>query len=203
MAKVIGHISQIIGPVVDVHFEHGEDVNSANLPSIHDALLIQRPNGKRLIVEVQQHIGEDTVRTIAMDSTDGLQRGMKVTATGRPITMPVGPQIRGRVMNVVGEAIDGMPELDGADSLPHPPRSAQVRRPDHHAGSALHGHQGHRPARALPERRKNRTVRRRRCGQDRAHQGAHQQHRQEAQRLLRVRRRGENAPAKATTCSAK
>ena len=118
MAKVIGHISQIIGPVVDVHFEHGENVNSANLPSIHDALLIQRPNGKRLIVEVQQHIGEDTVRTIAMDSTDGLQRGMKVTATGRPITMPVGPQIRGRVMNVVGEAIDGMPELDGADSLP-------------------------------------------------------------------------------------
>ena len=118
MTKVIGHISQIIGPVVDVHFEHGENVNSANLPSIHDALLIQRPNGKRLIVEVQQHIGEDTVRTIAMDSTDGLQRGMKVTATGRPITMPVGPQIRGRVMNVVGEAIDGMPELDAADSLP-------------------------------------------------------------------------------------
>ena len=118
MTQVIGHISQIIGPVVDVHFERGEKADSTNLPSIHDALKIRRPNGKTLIVEVQQHIGEDTVRTIAMDSTDGLQRGMKVTSTGKPITMPVGPQIRGRVMNVVGEAIDGMPKLDETDSLP-------------------------------------------------------------------------------------
>lgn len=106
MAEVLGHISQIIGPVVDVHFEHSEKEQNANLPSIHDALKIQRPGGKTLIVEVQQHIGEDTVRTIAMDSTDGLQRGMKVVSTGKPITMPVGAQIRGRVMNVVGDAID-------------------------------------------------------------------------------------------------
>ena len=93
MTQVIGHISQIIGPVVDVHFERGEKADSTNLPSIHDALKIRRPNGKTLIVEVQQHIGEDTVRTIAMDSTDGLQRGMKVTSTGKPITMPVGPHL--------------------------------------------------------------------------------------------------------------
>ena len=112
MAEAIGHISQIIGPVVDVHFEHSENKNESNLPSIHDALKIHRPNGKTLIVEVQQHIGEDTVRTIAMDSTDGLQRGMKVISTGKPITMPVGSQIRGRVLNVVGEAIDGMQQLD-------------------------------------------------------------------------------------------
>ena len=112
MAEVLGHISQIIGPVVDVHFEHSEKEQNANLPSIHDALKIQRPGGKTLIVEVQQHIGEDTVRTIAMDSTDGLQRGMKVVSTGKPITMPVGAQIRGRVMNVVGDAIDGMSTLD-------------------------------------------------------------------------------------------
>ena len=118
MAQVIGHISQIIGPVVDVHFEHGEEANASNLPSIHDALKIRRANGKTLIVEVQQHIGEDTVRTIAMDSTDGLQRGMKVVSTGKPITMPVGPQIRGRVMNVVGETIDGMSALDETESLP-------------------------------------------------------------------------------------
>ena len=118
MAEVIGHISQIIGPVVDVHFEHGEQVRNANLPSIHDALKIRRQNGKTLIVEVQQHIGEDTVRTIAMDSTDGLQRGMKVVSTGKPITMPVGLQIRGRVMNVVGEAIDGMQELNDNNALP-------------------------------------------------------------------------------------
>lgn len=118
MAEVLGHISQIIGPVVDVHFEHSEKEQNANLPSIHDALKIQRPGGKTLIVEVQQHIGEDTVRTIAMDSTDGLQRGMKVVSTGKPITMPVGAQIRGRVMNVVGEAIDGMQALDETGAFP-------------------------------------------------------------------------------------
>ena len=118
MAEVLGHISQIIGPVVDVHFEHSEKEQNANLPSIHDALKIQRPGGKTLTVEVQQHIGEDTVRTIAMDSTDGLQRGMKVVSTGKPITMPVGAQIRGRVMNVVGEAIDGMQALDETGAFP-------------------------------------------------------------------------------------
>ena len=118
MAQLIGHISQIIGPVVDVHFERNEKSDSDSLPSIHDALKIRRADGRTLIVEVQQHIGEDTVRTIAMDSTDGLQRGMKVVSTGRPVTMPVGPQIRGRVLNVVGEAIDGMPALDESDSLP-------------------------------------------------------------------------------------
>ena len=118
MVHLIGHISQIIGPVVDVHFERSEKSDSDSLPSIHDALKIRRADGRTLIVEVQQHIGEDTVRTIAMDSTDGLQRGMKVVSTGRPVTMPVGPQIRGRVLNVVGEAIDGMPSLDESDSLP-------------------------------------------------------------------------------------
>ena len=118
MAEVLGHISQIIGPVVDVHFEHSEKEQNANLPSIHDALKIQRPGGKTLTVEVQQHIGEDTVRTIAMDSTDGLQRGMKVVSTGKPITMPVGAHIRGRVMNVVGEAIDGMQALDETGAFP-------------------------------------------------------------------------------------
>lgn len=118
MAEVIGHISQIIGPVVDVHFEHGESEQNANLPGIHDALKIPRANGRTLIVEVQQHIGEDTVRTIAMDSTDGLQRGMKVISTRKPITMPVGAQIRGRVMNVVGEVIDGMWSLDTTGATP-------------------------------------------------------------------------------------
>ena len=118
MSQIIGHISQIIGPVVDVHFETGDDEKRLNLPSIHDALKICRPNGKFLIVEVQQHIGEDTVRTVAMDSTDGLQRGMEVISTGKPITMPVGTQIRGRVMNVVGECIDGMEQLDAEGAFP-------------------------------------------------------------------------------------
>ena len=116
MSQVIGHISQVIGPVVDVYFE-GTDAKLM-LPSIHDALEIKRSNGKTLIVEVQQHIGENTVRTVAMDSTDGLQRGMKVYPTGGPITMPVGDQIKGRLMNVVGDSIDGMKELDRAGAYP-------------------------------------------------------------------------------------
>ena len=116
MSQIIGHISQVIGPVVDVYFE-GTDAELM-LPSIHDALEIKRSNGKTLIVEVQQHIGENTVRTVAMDSTDGLQRGMKVHPTGGPITMPVGDQIKGRLMNVVGDSIDGMKELDRAGAYP-------------------------------------------------------------------------------------
>ena len=116
MSQIIGHISQVIGPVVDVYFE-GTDAKLM-LPSIHDALEIKRSNGKTLIVEVQQHIGENTVRTVAMDSTDGLQRGMKVYPTGGPITMPVGDQIKGRLMNVVGDSIDGMKELDRAGAYP-------------------------------------------------------------------------------------
>ena len=88
MSQIVGHISQVIGPVVDVYFEGTEA--EMMLPSIHDALEIKRSNGKRLIVEVQQHIGENTVRTVAMDSTDGLQRGMKVYPLGGPITMPIG-----------------------------------------------------------------------------------------------------------------
>jgi F0F1-type ATP synthase, beta subunit len=94
-----------VGPVVDVHFtlEGGGD-----LPRIHEALTVKRENGRTLVIEVQQHIGEDTVRCVAMDSTDGLSRGMAASATGNPIAMPVGAQIRGRVMNVVGDTIDGM-----------------------------------------------------------------------------------------------
>ena len=118
MSQIVGHISQVIGPVVDVYFE-GKDIDTELLlPSIHDALEIKRPNGKILIVEVQQHIGENTVRAVAMDSTDGLQRGMKVIPTGGPITMPTGAQIKGRLMNVVGESIDGMKTLDKAGAYP-------------------------------------------------------------------------------------
>ena len=107
-----------IGPVVDVYFE-GKDIDTELLlPSIHDALEIKRQNGKTLIVEVQQHIGENTVRTVAMDSTDGLQRGMKVIPLGGPITMPVGQQIKGRLMNVVGDSIDGMKPLDRTGAYP-------------------------------------------------------------------------------------
>lgn len=116
MSQIVGHISQVIGPVVDVYFE-GTDIDMV-LPAIHDALEIRKQKGKRLIVEVQQHIGENTVRTVAMDSTDGLQRGMKVYPLGGPITMPIGDQIKGRLMNVVGDSIDGMRELDRTGAYP-------------------------------------------------------------------------------------
>ena len=117
MAGLKGQISQIIGPVVDVHFDLA-GASENQLPSIYEALKVARADGKEVILEVQQHIGEDTVRTIAMDSTDGLCRGLKVSCTDSPITMPVGSQIRGRVMNVVGESIDGITQLDKDGALP-------------------------------------------------------------------------------------
>ena len=117
MSVTVGHISQIIGPVVDVHFDLSEKQEAA-LPSIHEALSVRRPGGKELIIEVQQHIGEDTVRCVAMDSTDGLSRGLEAVTTGSPVRMPAGVQIRGRVMNVTGNTIDGLGELDMTDSLP-------------------------------------------------------------------------------------
>ena len=112
--EIIGHITQIIGPVVDVYFDSGE----ADLPKIHDALQVKRPNGKTLVLECQQHIGEDSVRTIAMDSTDGLMRGMEVTLTGKPISIPIGNQIKGRLLNVTGDAIDGIGTLDRSHEYP-------------------------------------------------------------------------------------
>ena len=108
MSKNIGKIAQIIGPVVDIKF----DSSVADLPNIYDALEITRKNGSTVILECQQHIGEDTVRSISMDSTDGLSRGMEVVASGSPILMPVGEEIKGRLFNVVGDAIDGIKPLD-------------------------------------------------------------------------------------------
>lgn len=117
MKSNTGYISQIIGPVVDVRFDSSDE--DVSLPRIHDALNVDRGEGRKpLVIEVQQHIGEETVRCVAMDSTDGLRRGMKAVATDAPISMPVGSQIRGRVMNVVGDAIDGLSDLGRDNSLP-------------------------------------------------------------------------------------
>ena len=107
MAQSIGKVSQIIGPVVDVDFS-GEN---NPLPQIYDALEIVNADGTKLILEVQSHIGEETVRTISMDSTDGLSRGTKATALGSPIQMPIGENVYGRLFNVIGDAIDGMENL--------------------------------------------------------------------------------------------
>ena len=99
-----GKIKQIIGPVVDVSFS----AEGAHLPEILNALEVDRGNGQKVILEVQQHLGEDSVRTVAMDATEGLMRGMNVVDTGRNISMPTGDKIKGRLFNVIGEAIDGI-----------------------------------------------------------------------------------------------
>ena len=111
MSIQVGKVAQVIGPVVDVSF----DLNGGKLPNILDALEIVRGNGQKLVLEVQQHIGEDTVRAIAMDSTDGLYRGLEVKNTGRAITMPTGDKVKGRLFNVVGEAIDGINDVNNAE----------------------------------------------------------------------------------------
>ncbi len=111
--KSTGSISQIIGAVIDVSFEDEKD-----LPNIYDALEVSRDDGSKLVLEVQQDIGENTVRTIAMDSTDGLRRGMDVVGLGAPISMPVGEEIRGRLFNVIGDPIDGLGNVSTKETYP-------------------------------------------------------------------------------------
>ncbi|MBP5994858.1 MAG: F0F1 ATP synthase subunit beta [Crocinitomicaceae bacterium] len=113
MSSVKGKISQVIGPVVDVRFERG-----TVLPNIYDALEVRKADGTRVVLEVQSHVGENAIRAISMDSTDGFTRGMEVIATGVPIKVPTGDKIKGRLFNVVGEAIDGINVVDNSDGLP-------------------------------------------------------------------------------------
>ncbi|MCW3079666.1 F0F1 ATP synthase subunit beta [Segetibacter sp.] len=110
MSKV-GKVKQVIGAVVDVQFE-------GNLPQIYNSLELKRENGDILVMEVQQHLGEDSVRCIAMDGTEGLVRGMEVNDTGRAISMPVGEGINGRLFNVTGDAIDGLPQVSKVNGRP-------------------------------------------------------------------------------------
>ncbi len=121
----IGRVKQVIGPVVDVSFEGSE----AQLPEILNALVITRANGEELILECQRHMGQDTVRAISMEATDGLTRGMEVRDLGTPIKMPTGEQVRGRLFNVIGEAIDGIGPVskeNGASIHRKPPTYEQL-----------------------------------------------------------------------------
>jgi len=116
MSEIKGKIIQVIGPVIDIEFEEG------HLPKIYNAIKIPRTNTEgvkeELIVEVQQHLGEDRVRTVAMDSTDGLVRGMEAYDTSEPITVPVGPATLGRLINVIGKGIDGLGEIKSEKRYP-------------------------------------------------------------------------------------
>src|SRR5690554_1995262 len=122
MAKnLVGKVTQVMGPVVDVQFE-------GDLPAIMNALETTN-HGHRLVLEVAQHLGENTVRTIAMDSTDGLVRGQEVTDTGRPIAVPVGEATLGRIMNVIGEPVDEAGPIVGVEARPiHQPAPEYVEQ---------------------------------------------------------------------------
>ncbi len=113
MAKNTGKVVQVIGPVIDVSF-----ADEQNLPNIYDSLEITRADGSKLVLECQQHVGEDTVRTIAMEATDGIARGTVVVNTGNPIVMPIGEQVKGRLFNVTGDAIDGIGEVSKEGGSP-------------------------------------------------------------------------------------
>lgn len=116
MSEQLGKIVQVIGPVVDIRFENN------HLPKIYNAIRIPRVNTEgaqeNLICEVQQHLGENSVRAVAMDSTDGLVRGMEAFDTGEPISIPVGPETLGRLINVIGEGIDGLGEIKTKERYP-------------------------------------------------------------------------------------
>ena len=116
-----GKVKSVIGAVVDVQFDSG-----SKLPEILNALELKKENGDILVLEVQQHLGEDSVRTIAMDGTEGLVRGTVVIDTGKAIAMPVGEAIKGRLFNVTGDAIDGLPQVSKVGGRPiHKKRCAK------------------------------------------------------------------------------
>ena len=121
MSSNFGKVTQVIGPVIDVSFEGGKE----NIPPIYTALKVDRDNGEELILEVEQHIGEDTVRCVAMESTDGVRRGVKVENLGRSIAVPTGSQVKGRLLNVIGEPIDHLAEISRDNLRPiHQPAPA-------------------------------------------------------------------------------
>ena len=178
-----GRIVQVMGPVVDVEFPPG------SLPEIYTALRVTNPGvddrPDNLVLEVAQHLGENTVRCVAMDTTDGLVRGQAAKNTGDGIRIPVGPETLGRIINVIGEPVDERGPVNAKRTPAHPPPAAGVRRPVDRRRGAGDRHQGRRPDRSLPEGRQGRPLRRRRRGQDRRDHGADQQHREAARGLHR------------------
>ena len=120
-SNVVGTITQVMGAVVDVHFE-GE------LPPILNALHMDKDGGL-LVLEVAQHLGENTVRCVAMDATEGMVRGTEVTDTGAPIQVPVGPETLGRIINVIGDPIDERGPLGHKTNPSNPPRRSGICRP--------------------------------------------------------------------------
>ena len=193
MAENIGKVIQISGPAVDVQFEE------ATMPPIYQALRVTSdgftvPTPINVILEVQQHLGEGRVRTVAMEATDGMVRGMKAIDLGGPIRVPVGKETLGRVHQRHRRARRRARPHRRKDAHAHSPARAALRRAVHPRRDVRDRHQGHRSHPALLEGRQDRPLRRRRRRQDRRHHGTHQQRRQEPRRLLRLRRRGRAHP---------
>ncbi len=183
----VGRVEQVTGVVVDAVFPE-------KLPEIYAAVTIQMTGDgdnepAELVCEVQQHLGDDRVRAVAMDATDGLRRGDKVVDTGNPITVPVGDATLGRIFNLLGEPIDDGAPVETEERWPIHRPGPQGLRPDPDPGDPRDRDQGHRPPGALRQRRQGRAVRRRRRRQDRADPGADPQHRRGARGPLRLLRR--------------
>ena len=191
-----GNIVQVIGPVVDVEFS-----DTKSLPHIYNALEIEyevNGNPTKLTLEVQQHLGENWVRSIAMSSTEGLKRGMQVTNTGAPISVPVGEGTLGRVFNVTGDPVDNLGPVKFTKRYPIHRKAPELTEQDTSATILETGIKVIDLDLSVHEGRQSRRVRRRRCRQNRHHSGTHQQHRDEARRILGVRRSGGAHVAKAT-----
>ena len=176
-----GTIVQCIGAVVDVEFARTE------MPKIYDALKMDEIG---LTLEVQQQLGDGVVRTIALGSSDGLRRGMKVVNTGNPITVPVGGKTLGRIMDVLGRPIDERGPVDAEKTMSIHRNAPTFEELSPSTGAARNRHQGHRPHLPVRQGRQDRPLRRRRRRQDRHDDGAHQQHRDGALGPVGVRRRG-------------
>lgn len=176
-----GKIIQVMGPVVDVEFE------DENLPAIRDALEVLNGD-KKSVMEVAQHIGNNTVRCIMLASSEGLHRDMEVTATGAGIKTPVGEQTLGRLFNVLGEAIDGGAQPDTEEKWEihrEPPTFEEQNPAEEILETGIKVIDLHCP---ICKGWKNRTLRRSRSRKNSPHPGAHQQYRNRARRLLNLYR---------------
>ena len=160
-----------------------------------------RTRARRLVLEVAQHLGENTVRTIAMDTTDGLVRGAEVTDTGAPISVPVGPETLGRIINVIGEPVDERGPVNAKRTAPIHRAAPEFVDQSTEAEILVTGIKVVDLLAPYAARRQGRPVRRRRRRQDRHHHGADQQHRQGAWRLLGVRRRRRAHPRRQRSLS--
>ncbi len=185
----LGKVIQVAGPAVDVEFPEGQ------IPVIRTAIRITSegfnvPDPIDIICEVAQHIGESRVRTIALQPTDGLVRGMQAESLGEPVTVPVGKETLGRVLNVIGEPVDKMGPVNTAKRYPIHRQAPAFEEQATELADVRDRHQGHRPAGTLPARRQDRLVRRRGRGQDGHHSGADQQPGHQARRRFGIRRRG-------------